>query len=228
MQAFNETWLESRYGWSQLVYTTEDIRSAAKHINHGQSTIATGSASQTVDGEGVVSSSYIHRVSGSDLPTWIQKEVTVTKTARANVAVKVKVSSQRAIDLNPLSAAWEVVPYSFVVDWFLTTGDFFRAAWPRFQGVDHVACTSVKTVWQFEGRFEGKYANSGCGNSGYHPITPGAMVATKESYSRSPYVGEIPLSVTWNPRFGWKQMVDAIALLPSAKAVGSLVKRFAR
>lgn len=39
---------------------------------------------------------------------------------------------------NPLNIAWELVPFSFVVDWFLPIGDFLNAS-AAIQGVDFVS-----------------------------------------------------------------------------------------
>ena len=51
---------------------------------------------------------------------------------------------------NPLTVAWELIPFSFVVDWFVPVGDFIGSIVPP-QGVTNVRRTI--TEW---GRFSGK------------------------------------------------------------------------
>jgi hypothetical protein len=51
---------------------------------------------------------------------------------------------------NPLNVAWELVPFSFVVDWFIPIGSFFDGLVPP-QGVSR-----VKGVSSYRGEFEGR------------------------------------------------------------------------
>lgn len=52
--------------------------------------------------------------------------------------------SQCGID-NPLAVAWELVPYSFVVDWFFGVGDYLNNSQVFFSGLSYKAGT--ETFW---------------------------------------------------------------------------------
>lgn len=64
-----------------------------------------------------------------------------TANLRAGIRMNVTNPVLRTLDqcgvVNPLSVAWELVPFSFVVDWFIPIGDFVANIVPP-QGVDFV------------------------------------------------------------------------------------------
>jgi hypothetical protein len=80
-----------------------------------------------------------------------------------------ELSLQRSLGLvNPLEIAWEVVPYSFVVDWFLPVGSYI-AAWGiipklvgRFLSAEKGAIKNGPIIDYTVAR---NYANSGCRQS---------------------------------------------------------------
>jgi hypothetical protein len=49
---------------------------------------------------------------------------TVTESIRGSVIADIEVP---AFQFNPVQTAWELVPFSFVVDWFFTVGDSLSA-----------------------------------------------------------------------------------------------------
>jgi hypothetical protein len=60
---------------------------------------------------------------------------------------------------NPLNVAWELVPFSFVVDWFIPIGDFFNGLIPP-QGISNVSgslTTKLRIFVDAEVFSEGRY-----------------------------------------------------------------------
>lgn len=118
----HNTWLEWRYGWRPLL---QDIHGAAVSLaklnfRRDQYTIRQ-TRSRTSPGT----------VKGSSAGT-------VQYTAKAWVTVRVHNSNVQVANklggLNPLSVAWELVPFSFVADWFVNIGDCIAEA-SAFAGV---------------------------------------------------------------------------------------------
>lgn len=136
-RATANTWLEYRYGWQPLLLDGKAIIEAAEQKRSVQSVrrvVRAGSQGDessshewlpTYQGDGAYSSS------GSRV---------VTKKVRHDVGVLyevklgsfsdqiAKIAGNRACDLP--ATIWEVIPYSFVVDWFVNVGDWIRAITP--------------------------------------------------------------------------------------------------
>jgi hypothetical protein len=107
-------WLELQYGWLPLL---SDVHEAAQMLKERTS----GPRISTVHTSKSVTRSY----NGSASPTnWSgQGEYTITKHYWYEMTEQL--SNQRSLGLtHPLSIAWEIMPYSFVLDWFLPVGSY--------------------------------------------------------------------------------------------------------
>lgn len=112
-------WLEGRYGYRVLAYDVKDLHSAVKEFDakrefysarsgDSHSTYASGEAS----------------FSDSDALYKYGWEEKTTYSIRGSVAALITPSR---ILTNPVLTAWELVPYSFVVDWVLGVGTAINA-----------------------------------------------------------------------------------------------------
>lgn len=115
-----EAWLEYSYGWAPLlsdIYTAIDhpwpeVRKTIKaRHNVSKRTIVNGSNSSVIK-----NARWQNDFKGQ---ITVQGTVTVTGTALA-AASSVGLS-------NPLSLGWELLPFSFVVDWFLPIGPYLES-----------------------------------------------------------------------------------------------------
>lgn len=117
-QTFASTWLSYQYGWRPLMSTLYGLvelqRNRAKTMRI-KATSAKKDTRYTVDSwNGIVLTSTIHNSSRSQIVC----DVMVDSTILNDVS--------RLTTLNPAAIAWELVPYSFVVDWFLDIGRYLE------------------------------------------------------------------------------------------------------
>jgi hypothetical protein len=105
---------------------------------------------------------------------------------------------------NPAQIAWELVPYSFVLDWALPIGDYLSAL-DALTGVSNVI-GSVTTKKRY--RFDIEAIPDGTHNA----IRPGK--GERSSHSRS-VLGTIPMPALpqWKPSFSWHKVTNGMALI---------------
>lgn len=111
-------WLELHFGWVPLVGDVQDAISVLANGPSGGT--VRGFASKTYD------LNQNRPPSGLHYPTW----VTVKHRLQATMTItspNLYLANQLGL-VNPLSIAWELVPFSFVVDWFYDVGDFLDSS----------------------------------------------------------------------------------------------------
>ncbi|DAD50819.1 maturation protein [ssRNA phage SRR5466725_14] len=131
-------WLELQYGWKPLL---EDAKSGAEFLAHMHS----------------VPRKQVYRVSHKKAlrSTWDQNLGLRNKSFEAEKRVALKVTIRDASTmglsglLDPASVAWELMPYSFVVDWFVPIGAYLQnLALARSLDVESVVRTEfVRVKW---------------------------------------------------------------------------------
>lgn len=123
-------WLEWRYGWLPLYLDARGAVEAWKRENHPRFT-ARGFASSRND---TTSSYTINNLSNGGCQPWGMKVVN-------NAITNVRAYQLYTIDdgfvtpsafglTDPVSVAWELIPFSFVVDWFVDVGTWLEAVKP--------------------------------------------------------------------------------------------------
>lgn len=114
-------WLEARYGLRPLL---SDIEQLAEHMKRlGKVTYDVSkqrkSRAYTVSVDPVVS-----YVEDANFKSTKQLTTTVTCSARGSVAALIK---KQGAHFNPVVTGWELVPYSFVIDWFVDVGSTLKS-----------------------------------------------------------------------------------------------------
>lgn len=115
-------WLELQYGWKPLLHDIYDtcmllneqwVRGFSAHPLHASAT-----SYEVVE---LVSSPGVDRMGAGIFDVKVKMGGTLYREDPASQGLA-------AAGLNnPASIAWELVPYSFVVDWFLPVGDYLKA-----------------------------------------------------------------------------------------------------
>lgn len=115
-------WLEYRYGWSPLL---KDIHESAEQLLNLSTLPLTSFFAR---------SSESVPIGGSFSRNGFNLTASGSASFRAEMKLLLKQSrtTPQALagftSLNPVSLAWELLPYSFVIDWFYNVGDYLRNA----------------------------------------------------------------------------------------------------
>lgn len=102
---------------------------------------------------------------------------------------------------NPVALAWELVPYSFVIDWFINVGDWLGQL-DTLSGVNRTAV----------------YKSTRYKEQQFVTFMDGASTYTNERTSRS---GALPfpgIELQWEPSLSWKRIVSSVALLRQSRS----------
>jgi hypothetical protein len=137
-------WLSYRYGWRTLVYDLQDLNEAVTNLNDGRNrrsvrkghtTKTTSYDSWDVDhGFGIRQHQYLD---------------TVEIGLRGSVVADIEIPD---FQFNPLITGWEIVPFSFVIDWFVSIGKSLAAICFLGQASSYTASygISVKVHREYE------------------------------------------------------------------------------
>lgn len=109
-------WLSYRYGVMPLYYALVDaVKTFEKGLNKARRVTVKTSAKQTVDG--------VYHEPESTQRGSVKVRVTLTADVTATMQTSLGLD-------NPALIAWELVPLSFVFDWFIDVGEFLTAFQP--------------------------------------------------------------------------------------------------
>lgn len=114
-------WMEGRYGWRTLLMDLEDLNELVKSLDNERKkrfSKKVKDSSKTTEVSSYVTNHFL------GTRTWKTTDmITVSEIG----AVTADVEMPR-IAFNPMMTAWELVPYSFVIDWMLSVGQALAAA----------------------------------------------------------------------------------------------------
>lgn len=192
---FSQLWLSGRYGWRPLAYDYQNAQSAIEKTLSGLFVHTRKYASETT--------SLSHESNWTKLAQNVEYRWTTmsTRTARAFVGME---ASGAAAYIDPLVTAWELVPFSFVIDWFFNIGANISAYSPTATGKVAWAGVSneIETVRTLE------YRHTGTTTYTEKQVQPFSTIT--RSYNRGP---ETPgVSFAFRPNFDGFKAADLMAL----------------
>lgn len=132
LNALSSAWLEIRYGWRILYYDMQAIASSINALEDQLLPIERTSAyiadeeTYTIDGDyfpGIIPGVGDVGVSLSYGKAYRRRSVKVALGARTQMLSNIGY-------IDPITTAWELIPFSFIIDWFVNVGDFLRSASP--------------------------------------------------------------------------------------------------
>jgi hypothetical protein len=210
-----DTWLEYTYGWKPLlsdVYASAEATASVLVERQGVVRY------QTKRGENVKFTTKVVDSAGS--------KSTMLLESRRSVAIGVMfripngaISVVDAFGLsNPLTVAWEIIPFSFVVDWFLPIGDALKGL-TAFSGLEfHDGWITRKDYSMAKGRVDLKSFSSG----GVSNFRRGSVEGWKEAFTiRRDKLNSFP-------SYGFPQWKDPRSFAHAASAIALLQSLFLR
>ena len=183
-----DLWLQYKYGWEPLmadIYASTEILGSTlggdSNIISAQKSTSVKETFSSVDGSGYFNQKW-------------------ECTYKARCGLMATVESEVLSDLNslgvanPLAIAWELVPFSFVVDWFMPVGNVLEAL------TSHLGLTYrngyISTIEEVTKTYtrtdQGYYTNTPDGNGWYANLTqgnPGRCVVATKIFRRQPLYG---------------------------------------
>lgn len=226
---FLDAWMEYRYGWRILMYDIESISESFDRLKNGFNRTRwtahderfSRSSSSYVKGN----ASYVHGAGEVDSLTYMMRASITAglehrRSMRAGVGVEMAMDDILTID--PLTTAWEVIPFSFVADWFVNLGDLIASYSPFANG---------KFLWGFVTEEESMVYTTDVLLESTYPDPPnhftvtkgyGQMAARRTTKVRYPY--EPSPSLRFRVNLSHPKIVDLFAILWGLKD-GTLARR---
>jgi hypothetical protein len=196
-----KVWLEYEYGWRPLVHDLNDGAEAFFALTNKPLT-KTYKASKKVRNQ-------LPETTSSSL---ITGEAVTIRALRA--VVKENYTPWQSLGLDsPVSVAWELLPWSFVADWFIPFGNYLqaRACLSRLNAAE-ISQTDKTYIFKQRLNFETPYWS-------YDIVGPGAAVKLVNVSRRSNVSLAVPTPrlKTMDKIATFRHMADAVALLLNFK-----------
>lgn len=156
-------WLEMRYAWRPLLYDIEDINRAVVRLQKGlEEPLCRGWATDEVSASpqrsptfqtgmnfwnGTLTANLTPTGGSSGLSDgglMVSGVASAITTDLKRATVGVQVTTRVVTMFDPFVTAWELVPYSFILDWVISTGDLIAAFSPFATGHFRYATYSVE------------------------------------------------------------------------------------
>lgn len=230
---FANLWLEYRYGWRILMFDIEAASESIARLNEGISLIDRFSAyreEQTTFSES--KSVTLQRwpnlmyYSGSwfDNVDYSVQQV-YTRSAKAGVAVKH--FGQDMYMSDPFVTAYELIPFSFIADWFFTIGDAVKAHSPFASTNLEWAYVTTNDSWTTVGSASmpgtiasnSLYSGLGADSVEGEVISNSSFTAVYSNKVRAPDTPSIALEYELN--LDYAKVTDLLALVP---VFGKIIK----
>jgi hypothetical protein len=198
--ALADAWLTYRYGVRPILYDLQDLEYALTEFDEKRTMFSERSGLTLTDND---SETLLSGHRQGHLTYDLTKITTATHSLRGSVTGRFKPAR---IVTNPVKTAWELVPFSFVVDWVVDIGSYLDSLSFRSLSSEWAASTGVQTDWNVS------FVLSGYGNSRYSGSANAEWVYEGTYQGRSPAsISNLP-QVRYNP-FNAFQLADIVALL---------------
>ena len=206
-EIFRSLWLEARFMWRPMIGDAKDAVTALQQcLEKGQSMLR-GRGRQTLSGS---SAKTYETYLNANATEFVTEELEWDLTIRAMCYMRFDDIASSHFGFDAGVTAWELIPYSFVVDYFTNIGSWVSSLRPNIAGQFAGQCYSIKLEERYTVRSHVDWHDSPAQIvSGTH-LTGCVGQLWTDSYQRLPYSG-IPLP-SLKPRLTLPKLVDIAAL----------------
>lgn len=184
-----DTWLEYQYGWRPLLHDIDDgLRTLTRHLPEDRKRVNGFGKSEVAD-HGSVSMG-----TGTDPFVYAHTKTVKSYSVRYYGAMTIATNSRfgsRSLGFAPtnwLPTAWELLPWSFLVDYFSNVGDIVSAASLASQSL---RWTMKTVITEMEMTSTGGYSVFAPGTVGSGGASGSGFRAYSKQIDRQPYVGSL-------------------------------------
>lgn len=193
--ALSSVWLQYRYAIKPLAYSLADIQTVLMFYEH---LFKTARNYESYHDEWVSSIKERAKSLGLHVEYSIDESKFRVFIKRRYNAASVLQDRLRNFSVNPFATAWELVPLSFVADWFVNVGDVLAAGTSLVAYAQESATASWKSAGQF---------------TFTDPNNPGPSIdVSYSSYKRQIINPSAHIELNWDPYVDLVRQLDAIAL----------------
>lgn len=133
-----DAWAEGRYGYRTLAYDLRDLNESINDFNENRRIWTERSGYSDRD-----------RSVSTEIINWSSRSIQVVITDETEHSIRGSVAAlikPARFGVNPLVTAWELIPYSFVVDWAISVGDALGSAMLLATAEDVTSSIGVKST----------------------------------------------------------------------------------
>lgn len=229
MQRVADAWMTYRYGIMPIIYSIQDIMKTLKlsdklfHTERARSVVSGSEFNPTII---LPPKIYLEdKVSGS---------VDIRAIGKDGYEAGTSVQVADLIGFNPITTAWEKIPYSFVIDWALNVSDYLNGVTSSLTSLasQRVMCYSVRntltvdTVLNFERNFtkvynlperrteDRKKLICPAASATHGMLDKGSAIVKSvrfDTYSRAVFTTD-DLRISWSLSMNWKRILDSLSL----------------
>lgn len=214
MDEFASLWMEARFGWRILYYDILSAQEAYQRFREKEDVLYKR-YTVTEDSHEDWEEPWTPIRNGGSFTPWDTRWVSSrTSVGRAGCMGHIDLSSPVSVD--PIITAWEVIPYTMVVDWFFNVGDALQAWSPLAAGkldtsfisqedtFTHILEVRVRPDYKFQGR---PWQQCDTVESNTHTDGTTVVNTYKTRDPRSP-----TFNLSFRPNLGNLRWLDGIAL----------------
>jgi len=207
LNRWSKRWLEYQYGWKPLVNSVYGSFDALMHRRLYSYMHVTGKARRFVWSENKFSDTW---GPGSRESVFTAGRYRYKIVANYELKNTVKQQLSGYTSLNPVSIAWELMPYSFVVDWFYDIGGYLRNLESAL--LFNSGFVNAYTVYGYKVDQQGVLGGSGT-SLGITNVWNADALSRQSYKQRTPIVFPIPRIPRFHADLGWQRCVSGASLL---------------